>query len=161
MFRRSLTALALSLVLASCARRPETPALEQDQAHVDGRLLPIAHSRWDIGQTSDMFDDDPATMARTAAANPAIIELRFPEPRPLSGIWLKMGGEDFRVTAKVKRVGSADAKTYTRDFPGSGLDPELELDFEGGGAPVESVRIELLALRSVDEHIHVRTLRLR
>ena len=46
-------------------------------------------------------------------------------------------------------------------FCGSGLDPELELDFEGGGAPVESVRIELLALRSVDEHIHVRTLRLR
>jgi hypothetical protein len=175
MFQRGLTALVMALAMATSAcRRPEaapgdaisgaSPAadgrLVDDKALIDGRLLPVSHSRWDMGQTADLFDANPATLARTEKANPAVVEIRFPEPRPIGGIALEMGGADFRVTA-VTAAGGGAPRTYTRDFPDSGFDPRLELDFGEDRAPVESLRIEVFDLQGGDGHIHIRTLQLR
>ena len=149
----------------SAASAPAAPAasnagLLEDKALADGRLITVRHNKFDLGQSSDLFDGKPETFARTEKANPAVLEFVFPEPRPLKGVWLKLAGEDFRVTATVKHAGGAP-KTYTRELPHSGFDPEIELDFGGDSAPVESVRLELFALRSSDGHIHIRTVRFR
>ncbi len=186
MSKRGLTALVLSLALFSpaCSRKeaaagaaappaagggPATsgeaaaavPALVSDKALLDGHLVLVTHSKWDGGQTSDMFDTNPASMARTEKANPAILELKLPEARPLGGVSLKMGGAEFRVTAIVQPAGGGAPKTYTKEFRGSGADPELELDFDTGATPVDSLRLEILDLDSDDGHIHIRTLKLR
>ena len=188
MYRRGLTAFAICLAMAAsfCGRReaalpapaassspaaagaaaplPAAPAssdaeLVEDKVLSDGRLLTVKHNKFDLGQSSDLFDAKPETFARTEKANTAVLEIRFPEPRPLKGVWLKLGGEDFRVTAMVKPAGGGAPKAYTKELPHSGFDPEIELDFGGNSAPVESVRIELFPLRGSDGHIHIRTVR--
>ena len=188
MLQRGLPALVLSLaILASACGRKEAPSggkasggaappsaagkgaaapaaggdLVTDKALVDGRLVTVEHSKWDIGQTADLFDPDPGTLARTAKANPAIIEIDFPDPRPLKGVMLKMGGAGFRVVATVQPAGGGAPRTYTKEFPDPTLDPELDLDFDGDLGPAESIRVEVFALRPGDGHIHIRTLRLR
>ena len=180
MSKRGWTALVLSLVTISpaCARKeaaaaPVAPpagsaeapagdtALVSDKALVDGHLALVAHSHWDGGQTSDMFDTNPASMARTEKANPAILELRLPEARPLGGLSLTMGGAEFRVTAILQPAGGGAPKTFTKEFRNTGADPELELDFDTGSQPIESLKVEILDLDSDDGHIHIRTLKLR
>jgi len=183
--KRVLTVLLLSLAILSpaCGRKekaaaaasPAVPAaapaetapaaepggLVSDKALVDGHLVVVAHSKWDGGQTSDLFDTNPVSLARTEKANPAILELRLPEARPLGGVTLKMGGAEFKVTAIVTPAGGGASKTYTREFRNTGADPELSLDFDTGSQPIESLRIEIFDLDSVDGHIHIRTLKLR
>src|SRR5262245_49246213 len=63
-----------------------------DKALMDGHLVEVIHSRWDGGQTSDMFDTNKDSLARTENANPAVIEIKLPEPRPLKGVTLTTGG---------------------------------------------------------------------
>lgn len=42
--------------------------------------IAVTHSQFDIGVLSDVFDGDPATLARSAAINPLIITLAFRNP---------------------------------------------------------------------------------
>ena len=183
---RRLTALVLSLAALSalslaCARKeaaaaapaPAAPAMAEaskpteapgalltEKALVDGHLTQVSHSKWDGGQTSDMFDTNTVTMARTENANPAIVELRLPEARPLHGLSVVMGGAEFRVTAVLTPAGGGAPKTFSKDFRNTGADPKLDLEFDTGNQPIESVRIEILDLDSNDGHIHIRTLKL-
>jgi hypothetical protein len=178
---RGLTALVLTLAIASpaCARKEDaagvgapdsldvgktgarSESLVDDKALVDGHLVLVSHSKWDGGQTSDLFDTNPVTMARTEAANPAILEFRVPEARPLGGISIQMGGAEFRVTATLKPAAGGTPRTYTKEFRNSGPDPELQIDFDTGAERIESLRVEILDLDSDDGHIHIRTVRLR
>jgi hypothetical protein len=146
----------------SQASKPaEAPgALVSEKALVDGHLTQVSHSTWDGGQTSDMFDTNTVTMARTANANPAIIELKLPEARPLRGLELVMGGAEFRLTAVLTPAGGGAPKTFSKDFRNTGADPKLDLEFDTGKQPIESVKIEILDLDSNDGHIHIRTLKL-
>ena len=147
---------------AAAAEKPAVPGqLVTDKALVDGHLVMVAHSKWDGGQTSDMFDTNFASMARTEKANPAILEFRLPEARPLQGVSIQMGGADFRATVTATPAGGGAPKTYTKEFRSTGADPKLDVDFDTGSQPVEGLRIELLDLDSDDGHIHIRTVTLR
>jgi hypothetical protein len=144
------------------AEKPSAPGeLVADKAIVDGHLVVVAHSKWDGGQTADMFDANPASMARTEKANPAILEFRLPDARPLKGLSIQMGGADFRMTVTATPAGGGAPKTYTKDFRNTGADPVLDVDFDTGAQPIETLRIELLDLDSDDGHIHIRTVTLR
>jgi hypothetical protein len=178
---RRLTALVLSLaaLCPACGRKeaaaapPSVPAaaepakpgdvsgaLVTDKALVDGHLTQVSHSKWDGGQTSDLFDTNTVTMARTESANPAVLELKLPDPRPLRGVSLVMGGAEFRVTAILTPAAGGAPKTFTKEFRNTGADPQLDLEFDTGNEPISSIRIEALDLDSVDGHIHIRTLKL-
>ena len=147
---------------AAAAGKPAAPgALVTDKALVDGHLVTVAHSKWDGGQTSDMFDTNPASMARTERANPAILEFRLPEARALAGVSIKMGGADFRVTVTATPAGGGAPKTYRKEFRNTGADPVLDVDFDTGSQPIEALHIELFDLDSDDGHIHIRTVTLR
>ena len=170
--------LALGLALVAACRRTEAPAapsasaappasaptpagaaLVTDKALVEGHLTEVSHSKWDGGQTSDLFDDDTKTMARTENANPAILEFRLPTPRPVKGISITTGGTDYAVTATVHPQGGA-AKTYTKEFLQMKPDPTLELSFDTGTTPIESIRVEIKDVHGGDGHIHIRTVKL-
>jgi hypothetical protein len=133
--------------------------LVTDKALVDGHLAEIRHSKWDGGQSSDLFDEDPKTLARTEKANPAIVEVLLPNPRPLKGVSITTGGMDVGLTVVVKPQGAAP-KTYTKEFRQMKPDPTFGLDFDTGTAPIESVRVEIKDLNGGDGHIHIRTLKL-
>jgi hypothetical protein len=171
--------LALGLALPAACRRAETPAapaaapsasaavptpaggaLVTDKALVDGHLTEVSHSKWDAGQTSDLFDEDTKTMARTEKANPAILEFRLPTPRPVRGISITTGGTDYAVTATLHPQGGGAPKTYTKEFLQMKPDPTLELAFDTGATPIESIRVEIKDVRGGDGHIHIRTVKI-
>lgn len=144
---------------ASSAAAKAPPGLVTDKALVDGRMTEIVHSKWDAGQTADLFDGNPATLARTENANPAIVELHAPAPRPLKGVSVTTGSMDVGLTVVVKPQGEA-AKTYTKEFRNQPTDPTVVLDFDTGKTPIESVRVEVKNLNGGDGHIHIRTIQL-
>ncbi len=172
--------LALGLALPAACRRAEPPApsaaaspaqaaalpapagagLVTDKALVDGHLSEVSHSKWDGGQTSDLFDDDANTMARTENANPAILELRFPTPRPVTGIAITTGGTDYAVTVTLHPQGGGTPKTYTKEFLQMKPDPTLGLSFDTGTTPIESIRVEIKDVHGGDGHIHIRTVKI-
>ena len=131
-----------------------------DKALMDGHLVEVIHSKWDGGQTSDMFDTNKDSLARTEKANPAVVEIHLPEPRPLKGVSVTTGGMDVALTVVVQPAAGA-AKTYTKEFRQMPPDPTFGLDFDTGAAPVQSVRIEIKDLNGGDGHIHIRTIKLR
>ncbi len=122
--------------------------------------MQVAHSPWDGGRTADLFDTDANTLARTENANPAVLEFRLPEPRPLKGISITMGGRDFAVTATLQPEGGGPPKTYTREFRQMPADPTLDLDFDTGEVKIASLRVEIRDVNGGDGHIHIRTVRL-
>jgi hypothetical protein len=136
------------------------PGLVTDKALVDGHLVEVTHSKWDGGQTSDMFDTNKDSLARTEKANPAIVEIRMPEPKPLKGVTLTTGGMDAGLTVIVTPV-SGGPKTYTKEFRQMPPDPTFGLDFDTGAAPIQTVHIEIKDLNGGDGHIHIRTVKLR
>jgi hypothetical protein len=145
---------------ASAPAAPPANGLVTDKALMDGHLVEVSHSKWDGGQTSDLFDTNKDSLARTEKANPAIVEIRLPEPRPLKGVSVTTGGMDVALTVVVQPASGA-AKTYTKEFRQMPPDPTFGLDFDTGAAPVQSVRIEIKDLNGGDGHIHIRTIKLR
>ena len=168
MSKRILTGLSMGVAFAGavCARKeapataPAASGLVTDKALVDGHLTEIAHSKWDGGRTADLFDTDPKTLARTENANPAILEFHLPEPRPLKGISITLGGTDYAVTATLQPQGGGPAKTFSREFRQMQPDPTLELDFDTGAEPIAALRVEIRDLQGGDGHIHIRTVKL-
>jgi hypothetical protein len=136
------------------------PGLVTDKALMDGHLVEVVHSKWDGGQTSDLFDTNKDSLARTEKANPAVVEIRMPEPKPLKGVTLTTGGMDAGLTVVVHPV-SGPAKTYTKEFRQMPPDPTFGLDFDTGAAPIQAVHIEIKDLNGGDGHIHIRTVKLR
>jgi hypothetical protein len=139
---------------------PAEPGLVTDKALLDGHLVEVTHSKWDGGQTSDMFDTNKDSLARTEKANPAVVEIKMPEPRPLKGVTVTTGGMDAGLTVVVTPVSGAP-KTYTKEFRHMPPDPTFGLDFDTGTAPIQTVHVEIKDLNGGDGHIHIRTLKLR
>ncbi len=145
---------------AAPAAPPAAGGLVTDKALVDGHLVEISHSKWDGGQTADLFDTNPSTLARTENANPAVLEFRLPEPRPIRGISVTLGGTDYTLTVTLHPQGGGPAKAYTKEFRQMKADPTLELDFDGAATPIESLRVEIQDVNGGDGHIHIRTIKL-
>ncbi len=171
MSKRVLMTLSLGVALcgAACDQRPASggdaaaPAPESlvnDKALVAGHLVAVAHSKWDGGRTADLFDADPQTLARTENANPAVLEFRFPEARPLKGISITLGGVDFGVSVTARPAGGGAARNYEMESREMGPDPTLDLEFDTGETPIASLRVEILDLNGGDGHIHIRTVKL-
>ena len=96
--------------------------LVTDKALMDGHLVEVSHSKWDGGQTSDLFDTNKDSLARTEKADPAVVEIHLPEPRPLKGVSVTTGGMDVALTVVVQPATGA-AKTYTKEFRQMPPDP--------------------------------------
>ncbi len=178
--RRILVALVLGMTVvgagcktkeepgAAAAGGPGAPApaadtsgLVMDKILVDGHLTEVAHSKFDGGQTVDLFDADPLTLARTENANPAILEIKLLEPRPLKGISLTTATMDVGLTATLRPQGGGAAKTYTKEFRQLPTDPTFNMDFDMGSTPIASLRVEVKNLNGGDGHIHLRTVKLQ
>jgi hypothetical protein len=138
----------------------DTSGLVMDKLLVDGHLTEVAHSKWDGGRTVDLFDADPLTLARTENANPAILEIKLLEPRPLKGISLTTATMDVGLTATLRPQGGGAAKTYTKEFRQLPTDPTFDMDFDTGSTPIASLRVEVKNLNGGDGHIHLRTVKL-
>ena len=127
---------------------------------MDGHLVEVAHSKWDGGQTSDLFDTNKDSLARTEKANPAIVEIHLPEPRPLKGVSVTTGGMDVGPDGRRAACHGRGEDLY-EGIPADAARPDVRAGLRYGAAPVQSVRIEIKDLNGGDGHIHIRTIKLR
>jgi hypothetical protein len=120
------------------------------------------HSKFDIGTLTDLFDNDSFTLVRGAVDNPVIIEITWPEPRPLTGITLTTGTMNFNATITLT-LANGEMQTYQRDYLNTGNDPVNDFAFEPAPTqPVKTLHVELKDLNANgDAHIHVRDIQLR
>ncbi len=134
----------------------------QEDFILDGQTISSVHSRFDMGTMAAMFDGDIATLARTAEANPALIELTFPEPRPLSGLAVFTGLTNMTLTATIFGDEAAEPVVYSETFQNLPPDRTVELNFASPPKPTKKIRIEVTNLNApAFDHIHIRELVLR
>jgi hypothetical protein len=67
----------------------------------DGEEIEVEYSALDMGEILHIFDRDASTLARTWEANPFQVIVRFHEPRLVSQLLLKVGGEPTRVEVQI------------------------------------------------------------
>lgn len=140
--------------------RAERAALVEEPLAVGGQELIVAHSRFDIGGITDLFDGDPNTLARGLEANPLVIELRFPNPQPISGIELALGTMELDLTVTVATP-DGETQAFRQTYRGLPPDPTITFDLP---QPLLATNLRLdIFQQGAGEpaHVHVREVRWR
>lgn len=142
------------------AERATRATLIEEPFVIAGQELVVAHSRFDIGSVADLFDGNPATLARGFEANPLVIELRFTNPQPVNEIELTLGTMDLDLTVTIT---TPEGTTTTISQPYRNLppDPTVSLALPQTGMAAQ-VRFAILQVGIGEPaHIHVREVRWR
>jgi hypothetical protein len=129
---------------------------------VAGEVWTIEHPLFDSGGVQHLFDGDPYTLARGYEANPLVLKVTFPSPRPLTALDLTTGSMGFSLTARLIPADGSEALVYSQTYTDLPNDPTVTLEFPA--APMEVSRLEL-EVRHLTEpgaaKIHLREIVLR
>ena len=137
--------------------------LKVTTAQLGGSEIEFSYSPLDIGQLENALDNNPETLMRGTADNPFIIEMKFAQPRKLSGIALTtatMHDVRFSVTFTQEDGNTTTAELASKTLPD---DPRIELKIEGGVQTITHIRIEIMDQRAPPGegfHTHVREIAL-
>jgi hypothetical protein len=112
------------------ADRQARRQLRSAEVSLDGRPVSVRHSMLDMGQIQEIFDGNTHTLARTLEANPFIIELTFPGPRPLSGLTMIIGDTRVQVLARLYPSLDSPPVEFTFELEGSVQQPMVSKDFD-------------------------------
>lgn len=133
-----------------------------ENVEVNGETIQIIHSQFDSGGVKDLFDGDAFTLARGREANPLLIELDYPTPRPISQLFASFGKMRSTVTVSLYAPDSDEPKVYAETDNREESIPEITMDFTDPPPLVQRVRIEIEHLDSPGQaKVHVRELRLK
>ncbi|NUM43133.1 MAG: hypothetical protein HUU38_00390 [Anaerolineales bacterium] len=148
----------------------EILAEERDARHVlqegtvtlaDGTSLQVHYSLLDMGTLPELFDGNDQTVIRTLEANPFILEIIFPEPRPLQELTLRIGGDKTQITTSLTTASDQPPVVITQIVDGRDLPREKVINF-GETYLVQTLRLEVLLVeRGEPEHVHLWDLWLR
>lgn len=119
-------------------------ALLESQVEVAGQQAVVRYPVLDMGGIELVFDGDANTLARTLEANPFVIELTFPTPRPVSGASLRLGSAYVQVTVSLTTSSAEEPIVFETTFHGSVAEPELNMDFDRA-ITIQQMRFEILA----------------
>jgi hypothetical protein len=137
------------------AEKEERRALQSAELFLDGEPVQVKYPLLDMGEARDMFDRNQDTLGRTLEANPAVIELTFPEPRALSGISLTIGSTEAQVTARLHASAEARPVEYVQILQGTIEQPEVSLVFDAP-TPVLILHLEIKDISQGEPgHIHI------
>ncbi len=129
---------------------------------VNGENTTLTHSQFDSGSAQNMFDGDSYTLARGREANPLLLDIEFPTPRPLSQLRASFGQMSFTITVSLYAPNSDQPVVYSQTDRTNAPIPEVTIDFENPPAEVQRVKIEIEHLDSPGEaKIHVRELEIK
>jgi hypothetical protein len=119
---------------------------------INGKDVELRHPKIDIGHISDAFDGDPATLARTLDADPATVSMRFPAPRPVSGVRLQLWTERYDVALVVTGVDGSVTETAVE----VSNDRSHEVTEISLSNPIPAAREVLITIQKYgDVHIHM------
>ncbi len=135
--------------------------LVEEEVSIGGEAVKVSHSVFDEGQYArHLFDGDDDSLVRTEEANPAVVLVEFPSPRPLRHLSLTTGSMDMEVTVEV--AGPSGKASFARTYSGLPRDPTVEIDLPSVGGDVASVRITVRDIHAEEpQNVHLREVRLR
>jgi hypothetical protein len=99
----------------------------------DNQEMSVAH----------LFDGDPSTFAKTAEANPFVVELIYPSAHTVNGFSVVVGSASVSITLTGYTQDGSDPVVYTFKGQGTINDPELSFELPTP-LTTQIVRIELL-----------------
>ncbi|MBK8987962.1 MAG: glycosyltransferase family 39 protein [Chloroflexi bacterium] len=141
------------------AERAERQKPVEDMVLINGQMVAARHSRLDSGSLPSMFDNDTFTLGRVMEANPAFVELTFPQPWALRGLAGDFGTMDFALTVTLYADDTAVPVVYRQEYRGLEADPHIELPFPQGPPQVVRMHIEVQDLNGGETtKIHIREL---
>jgi len=133
----------------------------QEQA-VDswGQSLAVRYSYLDLGAIGLLFDGNHRTLARTFEANPFVVEMTLPQPRPARGIAVIVGSIEASVNAQVFSGPGESPREFSIVEKRTVEQPEVVLNF---GETIDAWRI-VLQVRDLAQqepaHVHIWEIRL-
>jgi 4-amino-4-deoxy-L-arabinose transferase-like glycosyltransferase len=122
----------------------------------------VAHSQFEEGRLSDIFDNDTFSLVRTARLNPAVLVFEFPSPVHITGVRVTTGSMDVGLTAKLYPPGASEPEVIRGTFTGLPNDPTVELDFDEFPELVERLELRIEKLGDHEEaQVHLREVKFR
>lgn len=139
------------------AERQARQQLQEDSATLDGERVVVRHSQLDMGQVSDLFDNDSNTLMRGLEANPLVVEIAFPKPRSISSVGVTVGTMDFQLKVVATPADGSAPRDVSMTYRNLPSDPHVDLALPGGAQMLSKIRIELTNINASEvTHIHVR-----
>ncbi|HAL15938.1 MAG TPA: hypothetical protein DCP32_04050 [Anaerolineaceae bacterium] len=133
----------------------ERRALVTGEVQLGNEPVTVRVSALDIGVPANLFDNSRVSLVRTAAANPLVVELIFPQPRYLRGVLLLLGAEPINVTAILNPGTGGKPLIYSLQTKASDTMKEAQVDFDGAYL-VSSLRLEVLDEEAGEPaHVHL------
>jgi hypothetical protein len=93
------------------AQQAELAKPVDEQLLLNGEIVQVEHSRFDMGNLASGFDDDPVSLMRGLSANPLYLDMQFPEAHSF--------------TSLRALVGSAPTRLSVTFYPDAGGEPLL------------------------------------
>jgi hypothetical protein len=129
--------------------------LQEGEVILDGQAVPVKYSLLDMGEIGAAFDGNLDSLVRTMEANPFVVDLTFPQARPLQGLTVRVGGAPTTLTVRVTPLGSDTAEVYTAKVDSSIDVRDLTINFR---APLNAQHL-LIQVRNTNDqepaHVHV------
>lgn len=126
------------------AERELRRVLQEAAVTIDGQEVKVRYSYLDGGAIELVFDSDLYTLARTFEANPFVVEMTFPSPRPISGFSIVIGSARAQITVKGYPQPGSQPVVYKFEGQGTLQDPELSFDLP------ESIAAQVLQVEMLD-----------
>lgn len=122
---------------------------------IDGSHVTAAHSVLDMGSIEQAFDGDLTSLIRTYEANPFKIDLSFAEPRPMTGLRLRIGGVPTRVTVLAYVLGENLPRNFTVECSENPNPQVVDIDFLEQ-RQITALQIDILNIRDLEPaHVHL------
>jgi hypothetical protein len=108
----------------------ERRQLVEDEIVVHNELVQVKYSPLDMGSIQDVFDDDSFTLARTAEANPFVIDLDYPKPHTFTNLTANISSGWVHISVFYYPEDSDEPVLVAEgDYKGSVDEPEVLIEF--------------------------------
>jgi hypothetical protein len=122
-----------------------------------GQTVNVHYPYLDMGDLSQIFDNDDFTLARVHSANPAVFSFAFEQPVDLEGIRLTTGSMDMEISVDLYLQDDRDPLHYDQTYTDLPDDPTVTLSFDETVRGVHELHLEILSLIAGDPFkIHIR-----
>jgi hypothetical protein len=136
--------------------------LVSGQVVLEGEPVAVRHTRMDAGSLQEIVDGEVRSLGRFNGPNPAVLEMRFPRPRPVQQVRLIVSAGNWEVTLHLSAGADDPPQVYTAIARSPAADPTITIPIDRGPPAAGLARLELRLMDQGDEAIiHVRELQFR
>jgi hypothetical protein len=143
------------------AERAQRHRLVDNVAVIDGRSVPVRHSRLDLGGMSALFDGDTSTLIRGRDANPLVLEWHFPVPQGIGTIVIDGWSQQIDLVATFTAPDGTTTR-YAGTYRDQPHNPHIDWTLPDGAHTASVLRLEIKnAGEGEVSKVHVREIKLK